>query len=118
MMKRQIALSKLMALLSLSIPFVLCAETRAHEWMQFRGLNGSGISKTTNLPVEFSPTKNVVWKTPLPGGHSSPVLGTDRIFLTAVENNRLYTIGLERQSGKLLWKREVPRPRTDPLQKP
>ena len=117
-MAKQTRLLKIMALASLFFLPLFRVTASAQEWRQFRGLNGTGISKSTNLPVEFSPTKNVVWKTPLPGGHSSPVLGTDRIFLTAVENNRLYTIGLERQSGKLLWKREVPRPRTDPLQKP
>src|SRR6185295_5119532 len=44
------------------------------EWSQFRGPNGSGVSSTTGLPEEFGPAKNVVWKTALPPGHSSPVL--------------------------------------------
>jgi outer membrane protein assembly factor BamB len=94
------------------------ARVLAEDWAQFRGPNGTGISNSTNLPVEFGPDQNVIWKTPLPAGHSSPVLGRDRIFLTGVENNKLYTLGLDRQTGKLLWKREVPRPRSDRLQKP
>jgi len=85
----------------------------AEEWSQFRGPNGSGVSATTNLPVEFGPTKNVVWKTPLPPGHSSPVLTRNRVFVTAhtneKENHKLLVISLDRASGKVLWQREVPR---------
>jgi outer membrane protein assembly factor BamB len=90
----------------------------AQEWMQFRGPNGSGVSNSTNLPVEFGPDQNVIWKTPLPAGHSSPVFGRERIFLTGFEGDKLFTIGLDRKTGKLLWKQEVPRPRNDRLQKP
>ncbi len=50
----------------------------SEEWSQFRGPNGSGVSATTGLPTEFGPAKNVVWKTALPPGHSSPVLTRDR----------------------------------------
>src|SRR5262245_26453049 len=57
----------------------------AGEWAQFRGPNGSGVADTHNLPVEFGPAKNIVWKTPLPLGHSSPVLTGDRIFVTGYE---------------------------------
>src|SRR5512144_2639905 len=53
------------------------------EWSQFRGPNGTGVAETTGLPVEFGPKTNVVWKTDLPPGHSSPVLTRDRIFVTA-----------------------------------
>ena len=55
----------------------------AGDWPGFRGHNASGVSTTTGLPVEFGPNKNVVWKTPIPPGHSSPVLTGDRIFVTA-----------------------------------
>ena len=43
------------------------------DWPQFRGPNASGVSDTVGLPSEFGPSKNVVWKTALPAGHSSPV---------------------------------------------
>jgi outer membrane protein assembly factor BamB len=85
------------------------------DWTQFRGPNGSGISETSNLPVEFSAAKNLVWKTALPPGHSSPVLAGDRIFLTAYETDKLLTIALNRASGKVLWKREAPRTRKEKL---
>jgi outer membrane protein assembly factor BamB len=127
---------------------VVSAPAAAEEWSQFRGPNGSGVSATTGLPEEFGPAKNVVWKTALPAGHSSPVLTKDRIFVTAYEkskqqtanskqqsganqlyahsreqaspiekeNYKLLVICLDRQTGKLLWQREVPRSRVGRLQ--
>ncbi|MDX6270956.1 MAG: hypothetical protein QOD28_2179, partial [Acidobacteriota bacterium] len=62
--------------------FALFAATvaSAEDWPQFRGPNGSGVAESTGLPEVFGPEKNVVWKTPLPPGHSSPVLTRDRVF--------------------------------------
>jgi outer membrane protein assembly factor BamB len=51
-------------------------------------VNASGVSDATNLPVEFGPAKNVIWKTALPAGHSSPVLTTNRIFVTAADADK------------------------------
>jgi outer membrane protein assembly factor BamB len=94
--------------------------TAAEDWTQFRGPNGTGVSITTGLPTEFGPDKNVIWKSPLPPGHSSPVLTRNKIFLTAhtneKENHRLFVICLDRQTGKPLWQREVPRSRAGRLQ--
>ncbi len=84
-------------------------------WSRFRGPNGSGISTSTRLPTEFDPTRNVVWKTALPFGHSSPALTRDRIFLTAVRADRLVTICLDRRTGSVLWERDAPRPRVEKL---
>jgi len=62
-------------------------KTAAGNWPQWRGPDGSGVSNETNLPVEWSPTKNIKWKTPIDGrSHSSPIVWGNRIFLTtAVE---------------------------------
>jgi outer membrane protein assembly factor BamB len=87
----------------------------ASDWPQFRGPNARGVSDTTGLPTEFGPSKNVMWRTALPPGHSSPVLSEDRIFLTAFDDNHLYVITLDRSTGKILWRREVPRPRKQKL---
>jgi len=88
----------------------------AGDWPQFRGPDGQGVSNDRGLPTQFGPQKNVIWKIDLPPGHSSPVLAGSRIFLTAVENEKLYTIGLDRASGKMLWKKEAPRPRREWMQ--
>src|SRR5258708_2995260 len=87
----------------------------ATDWTQFRGPNPSGVSDPTGIHAEFGPHKNLVWKTSLPGGHSAPVLTADRIFLTAVDNQKLFTICLDRATGKELWRREIPRPRKQHL---
>ncbi|MEO7653802.1 MAG: PQQ-binding-like beta-propeller repeat protein, partial [Bryobacteraceae bacterium] len=99
--------------------FTLCGSAgfSADDWLQFRGPNSSGVSANTNLPVEFGPSKNVVWKTQLPPGHSSPVLVGDRIFLTAVDDEKLFVICLDRASGKVQWRREIPRDRRNELHK-
>jgi len=89
----------------------------AADWPRFRGPNGSGVADTTGLSAEFGPSKNLVWKTPLPTGHSSPILSGDRIFLTAVEEGKLFTLCLSRRTGEILWRRECPRPRAEPLDK-
>jgi outer membrane protein assembly factor BamB len=77
-------LTVLLACLLVTLP---CLEATATEWPQWRGADGSGVSTETDLPEEWSETKNVRWKTQLPGkGHSSPVVWGKRVFLTtAVE---------------------------------
>ena len=91
------------------------SSSASDEWSQFRGPNASGISNDTNLPVNFGPEQNVVWKTPLPPGHSSPVLTNDRIFITAYKTDKLIVICLDRADGKIMWQREVSKPRSQEL---
>jgi outer membrane protein assembly factor BamB len=53
------------------------------DWPQFRGPTGQGHSTERGLPIEWSETKNIVWKTPVPGrGWSSPVVADGRVWLT------------------------------------
>ena len=84
----------------------------ATDWLQFRGPNGSGVSDTARLPVEFGEDQAVAWSTALPTGHSSPVLAGERMFLTGSEGDTLLTICLRRRDGALLWQRVAPRSRT------
>src|SRR3954468_4060121 len=86
------------------------------DWPQFRGPNGSGVSTDRNLPVEVGPDRNVIWKTPLPPGHSSPVLAGPNIFVTAFQGQTLLTIGLDRATGKVRWTQKAPRPRVEWMQ--
>jgi outer membrane protein assembly factor BamB len=79
------------------------------EWSRFRGPNGTGVAETTTLPTEFGVEQNLVWKTPLPPGHSSPVLSQNRVYVTALEGDLLLTIAIDRNSGKILWRSDVPR---------
>src|SRR5215831_12322327 len=100
---------RLLALLTL-----LCSVASA-QWERFRGPNGTGVSETTGLPTEFGPSKNLVWRLDLPPGHSSPIVAGGRVYLTAVERDQLYVFCVEQASGRVLWKREAPRPRREKL---
>jgi outer membrane protein assembly factor BamB len=90
----------------LILALLLAADT---QWPQFRGPNGSGVESSAGYPVEFSPTKNVVWKKAIPFGQSSPVVASGRVYLTATEKDRLLTICLDAKSGRELWRRELRR---------
>jgi outer membrane protein assembly factor BamB len=87
--------------------FSLSVFALAEDWPRFRGANGAGLSDNTGLPVEFGPQQNVVWKTAIPFGRSSPVIAGDHIFVTASENGKLITLCLDRGSGKIQWRREI-----------
>lgn len=59
------------------------ALVRADNWPQFRGPNGSAVSRESQLPAEWTADKHVAWKVKLPGyGWSSPIVWDDKIFLT------------------------------------
>ena len=87
------------------------------DWSRFRGPNGSGISATKGLPTEFGPDKNVVWKVDLPQGYSSPIIHGNRIFLTALRDQSLVTLAVDRDNGKVLWEKVSPRVRSEKLDK-
>lgn len=54
------------------------------DWWQWRGPLANGVSLEADPPVEWSETKNVRWKVPLPGrGHSSPIVSGDRVYIMA-----------------------------------
>ncbi|HZN07915.1 MAG TPA: PQQ-binding-like beta-propeller repeat protein [Pyrinomonadaceae bacterium] len=93
------------------------AGNRTNEWLQFRGPNGTGVAEGFALPVEFSAKKNLVWKTSVPFARSSPVVTADRVFLTASEGDNLITLALDRKTRKVLWRRDVVRPRHMPIYK-
>jgi hypothetical protein len=74
---------------------VLTAEA---QWPRFRGPNGSGVDGADAYPVEFSPSKNVMWKASVPYGQSSPIIMGNRVYLTASTEDKLLMICL-RGSG-------------------
>lgn len=73
--------------LALASLAALTLHAHAADWPQWRGPDGQGHSSATGLPVEWSETTNVAWKTATPGrGWSSPVIDGREIWLTtAVE---------------------------------
>src|SRR5258708_19942044 len=81
------------------------------QWSQFRGTNAAGVVEDEQpLPVEFGPSKNCLWKTALPIGHSSPCIWGDRIFLTSFDPaaGKLETLCINRDDGAIIWRRTAP----------
>ncbi len=80
------------------------------HWLQFRGPNASGIApENADPPVHFSADTNLLWKTEMIPGWSSPCIVNDKIFLTGFNDSDslLYTIAIGRQKGEILWKDSV-----------
>jgi outer membrane protein assembly factor BamB len=93
----------------------------AEDWPQFRGPTGQGVSTEVELPLEWSESQNVRWKTPVPGiGWSSPVVAGDRVWLTSAVVDRgstsLRALAFDSATGRQLVDAEVFRmPRRNPL---
>lgn len=94
---------------SLLVLLLVTATAVAEDWPQFRGTRAGRALSDAPLPAEVGPEQNVVWKTELPPGHSSPAVVGNRIFVTAVrDKEHLETICLDRTTGKILWRVEAP----------
>ena len=102
------------------------------QWGQWRGPLSTGAAPQADPPVEWSETKNILWKTELPGlGHSSPVVWGSLVFVTTAEitgPKKLFTgvtpdgahnnlnplfdhqfavMAIDRQSGAVVWRRTI-----------
>lgn len=90
----------------------VCRSMPAEEWTRFRGVNGQGVSAESNLPVTWSQTENVKWKTAIPGeGWSSPIVYGDRVFLTTATEAGVScrVVCIRRDTGVIEWDSEVHR---------
>jgi len=95
---------RLFILFILSWLFASAARAEQH-WPDYRGPDGDGISQSTGLPVKWSETENVRWKTAIHSrGHSSPVIWGEQIWLTTAtkEGHKLYALCLDKGTGKIL----------------
>jgi outer membrane protein assembly factor BamB len=95
----------LLVLLLTSYP----AMSGAENWPQFRGPDGNGHSDAHGLPLHWSETRNVVWKTPIHDrGWSSPVIYGKQIWLTSAskDSRELFVLCIDRDTGKIIrdWK--------------
>ena len=82
----------------------------AENWPGWRGPRLDGSSREKKVPVHWSGSSNVVWKTELPGtGHASPIVWGDRIFTVSAvpETQDRLLLCLDRPTGKLLWQKTV-----------
>lgn len=77
----------------------------SENWPQFRGPDGTGHSDAQGLPLQWSESQNVVWKTAIHDrGWSSPVLYGKQIWLTtaAKDGRQLYALCLDRDTGRII----------------
>ena len=102
------------------------------QWGQWRGPLATGAAPKAAPPVEWSETKNIRWKTKLPGlGHSSPVVWGSLVFVTTAEmtgakkpftgvtpdgahnnmnplfDHQFAVMAIDRQTGAVVWRRTV-----------
>ena len=85
-------------------------------WPRWRGASGQGVVEDGEYPDTWSDTTNVLWKTAVPGGgHSSPIVWGDRIFLTTSRNRgrRVSILSFRRSDGTLLWATDAPEGRPE-----
>lgn len=78
------------------------------NWSSWRGPGGQGYSDDARVPLRWSESENLLWKTPLPGrGNSSPIVWGNRIFLTASspDGNERHLVCVQASDGKVLWQR-------------
>src|SRR3989442_5366347 len=104
--------------LALSIEANTATDPDARNWPRFRGPNGSGVSESQDLPVEFGPMKNLAWRTSIPTGHSWTVVWENRVFLTGYEQSWWVVVCLDRKKGGQLWERTVESTRVERKSKP
>ncbi len=77
-----------------------------------------GVAKGQQpLPADFSTDAKQLWRTPLPAGHSSPCVCGDSVFLTTflADEKELATVGLDRATGGVRWKKVVPTKSIEPF---
>ncbi|MEI6350951.1 MAG: PQQ-binding-like beta-propeller repeat protein [Verrucomicrobiota bacterium] len=110
---------KLLAILGLCAGALALRCIAADEWPQFRGPDGQGRSDAIDLPLTWSETENVKWKSAIPGeGWASPVVSGSQIWMTTATDagKSLRAVCVDFETGKLLKDVEVfhietPRPK-------
>ena len=90
------------------------------NWAHWRGPAGNGSSPDAKPPIEWSETKNVKWKVPVPGrGSGSPVIWENKVFVVSAvaakggrgfDGERLSKLAFklfcfDRETGKILWQK-------------
>jgi len=81
------------------------------DWPRFRGPNGHGLAEDKSIPISWSGTESLAWKTLIPGvGNSSPIVWGDRIFLQSADTNgkARYLYCIRATDGKILWSSSAP----------
>ena len=87
-----------------------CSALAQGGWPDWRGPTADGHSDATSLPLYWSETENITWKTAIHDeSHSTPVVWGDQIWLTTAKEDGtvLYAVAVDRGSGKIIHDIEV-----------
>ncbi|MCX6923596.1 MAG: PQQ-binding-like beta-propeller repeat protein [Verrucomicrobia bacterium] len=107
--------SRLILVLSLALLALGGPSTRA-DWPEFRGPWGDGHAsapgdtKSIGLPLQWSETNNVRWKTEIPHrGWSTPVVLGGQVWLTTatLEGHDFFALGLDAETGAIRFNEKV-----------
>jgi outer membrane protein assembly factor BamB len=81
----------------------------AAEWPQWRGGEGTGVSRDVGVPIVWHEERSIVWKCRLPeSGASSPVVAGDGVFVTAhTADDKLLLVKVDKAKGEVAWTQEV-----------
>jgi outer membrane protein assembly factor BamB len=80
----------------------------AESWPNWRGPQLNGTSTETGLPLRWSVTENVTWKTLMPErSGSTPIVWGDHVFVSVGEGQNLALWALDRANGTVRWKRPL-----------
>lgn len=96
-----------------SLSLLLTNISAKEDWPEFRGPGGQGHSNAKDVPVNWSTSKNVAWKSNIPGiGWSTPIIVGSKIYLTTAipdgkDNYTLHALAVNADDGKILWNVEV-----------
>ena len=97
-------MKKLVLVLVICCSF-LATHVEGGYWNQFRGPNGDGKSDAQNLPIQFTESQNVRWKTPIHDqGWSSPVVWGNQVWLTTAREDgiELFAVCIDLENGKVV----------------
>ncbi|MDP1797102.1 MAG: PQQ-binding-like beta-propeller repeat protein, partial [Planctomycetaceae bacterium] len=89
---------------------LLPPEWSSGDWPGWRGAAQDGVATGVPVPTEWTETRNVLWKTPLPGrGHGSPIVLGSSIYLeTADDEVQVQSVmAIDRTRGRKLWKTDL-----------
>ncbi len=99
-------MNRLAVLLLVAVGIFIGPSVRAQDnWTQFRGPLGNGITLSRRLPLRWSETNNVIWKTAIHGkAWSSPVIWSNSVWMTTAtpDGRELSVLKVDRLSGKIL----------------
>lgn len=95
-----------LSLCTIALALVSTALDPSTDWPQFRGPGGLAVGDDTPIPTRFGPDENVLWKTAIPPGQSSPCIAGDLIFVTGFEGGKNVALAIDRASGEVSWRKE------------